>query len=100
MARGFCDVVNAGNMNTRDIIANNTANTQRIIDTMTQNTIQDLRDRLNSANGILAQDSQSKYLLSQLGRYEINPPCPTGFNNLFGFNGFNGFNCGFNNCCV
>lgn len=102
MAKGFCDVVNAGNMNTRDILENNTANTQRIIDTMTQNTIQDLRDKLNGANNILAQDGQSRYLLSQLGRYEINPPCPTNFNGLFGFNGFNGFNnCfGFNNCCV
>lgn len=75
VARGFCDVVNSNNINTRDIIANNTANTQRIIDVINENTVQDLRDKLAGANNVLAQDGQSRYLLSQLGRYVTNPPC-------------------------
>lgn len=101
MAKGFCETINNNNMNTRDIIENNNSNTQRIMDTLTNNTIQDLRDKLNGANAVLAQDSQSRYLLSKLGRYEINPPCPIGANNVYGYHGFNGFNGfnPFNNCC-
>lgn len=75
MSKGFCDVINANSMNTRDIIANQNNNTQRILDTIQGNVIQDLRDKLNSANTLLAQDSQSRYILGELGRYVTNPPC-------------------------
>lgn len=79
MSKGFCDIINANAMNTRDIIDNQNTNTQRLLDTINQNTIQDLRDKLNSANNILAQDSQSRYILGELGRYVTNPPCPPHF---------------------
>ena len=46
MAKGFCDVVTAGNLNTRDIIAGQTANTQRIVDLINANTTQELRDKI------------------------------------------------------
>ncbi|MGL5714598.1 MAG: hypothetical protein ACRCX2_16375 [Paraclostridium sp.] len=46
MSKGFCDVVTAGNLNTRDIIAGQTANTQRITDLINANTTQELRDRI------------------------------------------------------
>ncbi|MGL5126133.1 MAG: hypothetical protein ACRC6U_09180 [Fusobacteriaceae bacterium] len=48
MSRGFCDVVTAGNLNTRDIIAGQTASTQRIVDLMNANTTQELRDKICS----------------------------------------------------
>ncbi len=53
--RGFCDVITAGQ-----------ANTQRIIDTMTQDKMQDLRDRLSEANLQLSQQAQSASLISIL----------------------------------
>ena len=88
MSKGFCDVINANTMNTRDILENQNANTQRIVDTIQGNVIQDLRDKLNSANALLAQDSQSRYILGELGRYVTNPPCTQ-----FGY----GYGCG--SCC-
>lgn len=48
MSRGFCDVVTAGNLNTRDIIASQTAGNQRIVDLINANTTQELRDRIGS----------------------------------------------------
>lgn len=45
MAKGFCDVVTSGQMNTRDLLANQDRNTQRILDTIIGNQIQDLRDK-------------------------------------------------------
>lgn len=47
MSKGFCDVVTANNLNTRDILENQNANTQRIVDMITQNEIQALRDKNN-----------------------------------------------------
>ena len=47
MSRGFADVITANNLNTRDILENQNANTQRIVDMITQNEIQALRDKNN-----------------------------------------------------
>lgn len=79
MSKGFCDIITANNLNTRDIIANQTANTQRIVDMMQANTIQDLRDKLNLAQ---MENIQSQGQLSQLAQTDaivqrINPtPIP------------------------
>lgn len=53
--RGFCDVINAGNQNT-----------QRIIDKMTCNELQTLRDQLQTANFQLSQQAQSANLIATL----------------------------------
>lgn len=66
MSKGFCDVVTAGNLNTRDIIANNTANTQRIVDMMTQNTIQDLRDKNTALTLQVSQSAQTQAIIDAL----------------------------------
>lgn len=58
-AKNTCDIINAGN-----------ANTQRIIDTMTQNTIQDLRDKATTYELQLSQQAQTANLVNQLR------PCP------------------------
>ena len=51
---------------TCDIIQANNANTQRIIDTITSNTIQDLRDRLQDEKLANSQCAQNAYLVNQL----------------------------------
>ncbi len=58
-AKNTCDIIQAGN-----------ANTQRIIDHLTQNEIQTLRDSLQTANFQLSQQAQSANLIDQLR------PCP------------------------
>ena len=65
-AKNACDIVNA-------IHAEGEA-TRGLI---TQNTIQDLRDQLDQARGIISNTNQSRYLLDSLGRYVTNPPCPS-----------------------
>ena len=44
MSKGFCDVITANNLNTRDIIDSQNAGTQRIVDLINTNTVQSLRD--------------------------------------------------------
>lgn len=56
--------------NTCDIIQASNANTQRIIDHLTSNEIQTLRDNLQAANFQLSQQAQSANLINQLR------PCP------------------------
>ena len=53
--RNACDIINAGN-----------ANTQRIIDTLHGNVIQELRDNLQSANWQLSQLSQTDNIIRRL----------------------------------
>lgn len=66
MARGFCDVVNSAEMNTRDIITNQNSNTQRIIDMMTQNEIAKLRDEKLALQGELSQARQTSTIINTL----------------------------------
>ena len=54
-AKNTCDIINAGN-----------ANTQRIIDLMTANTIQDLRDKLQTAQLEANNTAQTATLISTL----------------------------------
>ncbi len=59
-AKNTCDIINAGH-----------ADTQRIIDTLTQNTIQDLRDRLQAAQFGISQSAQTASIVSQIRPYPI-----------------------------
>lgn len=52
--------------NTCDIINANNANTQRIVDTITQNTIQELRDNLQAAQLQLGNFSQTQTIINTL----------------------------------
>lgn len=52
--------------NTCDIIAANTANTQRIMDMMMQNQVQALRDELSTARAALSNNVQTQNILSAL----------------------------------
>lgn len=46
MSKGFCDVITAGNLNTRDILENQTAGVQRILDYLCANEKEELRSRI------------------------------------------------------
>lgn len=89
--------------NTCDIINANNANTQRIIDHMTANEMQTLRDQLQTANFQLSQQAQSANLINQLR------PCPipaylscspyTSYDPFRNGYGYGGCGCGNNNGC-
>lgn len=49
MSKGLCEVITSANNNTRDLIAGQTANTQRITDLINANAMQELRDKLCAA---------------------------------------------------
>lgn len=71
MSRGFCDIVNNANYNTRDIIEAGHADTQRIIDKLTQSEVDALRTQLQSANLALSNLAQTQNIVEQL------KPCPS-----------------------
>lgn len=101
-AKNTCDIITNQNMNTRDLIEAGNANTQRIVDMMTQDKIQSLRDQNSNLLNLLSQREQTAQLIDTLR------PCPSPayitcspyetfggrwFNGGFGFNGCN------NGCC-
>lgn len=70
MSKGFCDVVTANNLNTRDILQNQNAGVQKILDYMYANEKQALRDRIQTleTSGII--QAQTRNLVDTLR------PCP------------------------
>lgn len=70
MSKGFCDIINNANYNTRDIIEAGHADTQRIIDKLTQSEVDALRTQLQSANLALSNMAQTQNIVDQL------KPCP------------------------
>ena len=58
-------------MNTRDLIEAGNANTQRIVDMMTQNTIQELRDKNTALTLQVSQAAQTRAIVDAI------KPCPT-----------------------
>ena len=90
-----------------DIMQNNDRNTQRIIDHMTQNEVQTLRDQLQTENFQLSQQAQTANLVDQLRpcpipAYLSCSPYASYDPYAYGRNGFGFFNnngCGCNSCC-
>ena len=70
MSKGFCDVITANNLNTRDILESQNAGIQKILDYMCANEKQALRDRIQTleTSGII--QAQTKNLVETLR------PCP------------------------
>lgn len=83
-----------------DIMQNNDRNTQRIIDHMTQNEVQTLRDQLQTANFQLSQQAQSANIIGQLR--PIPTPayltCSPYESNMYASRGFYGNGCCNNGC--
>lgn len=78
--------------NTCDIMQNADKNTQRIIDTMTANEIQSLRDQLQTANFQLSQQAQSANLISTLRPFP--QPAYITCSPYTAMNGYGACNCG------
>lgn len=71
MSKGFCDVITAGNLNTRDILENQTAGIQRILDYLCASEKEALRNRVATLETTALIQSQSKNLIDQLKPYPI-----------------------------
>ena len=116
MAKGFCDLGNVMNQNTRDIIDAQNSGTRAVLDFLVQEklaakdaTIADLRMQISQSNQnayfAANQEAQTATLLRRLGAdcptpaYLVQPPTPVNFPTngcgtvQFGNNGYNG-GCG------
>lgn len=90
-ARNTCDIITAGQ-----------ANTQRIIDAMTQDKLDTLRDQLQAANFQLSQQAQNAYLVNQLRPCPIPAYLSCSPYQTYGFGPYSGGNncgCGCNSGC-
>ena len=96
MAKGFCDIGNVINMQTRDILENNNANTRAILDFLTNDKIatltaenQNLKLTASQANQnavlMAAMDANKAEILRRTGAecptpaYVVQPPTPVHF---------------------
>lgn len=77
-AKNTCDIITAGNLNTRDLIANQTANTQAILDKLTAQEVQGLRDKLTAYEIQLSNQAQTANIVSLVRPYPVPayPVCP------------------------
>lgn len=92
MAKNTCDIINANN-----------ANTQRIIDTLTQNEITALRTELQSAQLALQNNAQTQTLVNQLKPVPIPAYLTCSPYQSYSYPyGYNTIGCGYNNggCCA
>ena len=120
MAKGFCDLANVANMNTRDLLENQNSNTRAILDFLTNDKIATLtaenqalkfKASQSEQNAFITanQQAQTAELIRRLGAdcptpaYVVQPPTPVNFpvNSCgtvqFGNYGWNnGCGCG---CC-
>lgn len=109
MAKGFCDIANVANNNTRDILENQNSNTRAILDFLTQDKIatltaenQTLRFKASQSeqNAFITanQQAQTAELIRRLGADCPVPayvvPNPNCCYNPFGFNYGNGYGNG------
>ena len=63
-AKNTCDIITNDNMNTRDLLVAGTANTQRIVDMMTQNELQRLREQNNALTLQVSQAAQTTAIIN------------------------------------
>lgn len=86
-AKNTCDIIQAGNMNT-----------QRIIDTMTNNTIQELRDQLQAAQLQLGNNAQTNTIINAVR--PISQPAYITCSPYESLNPYRqGYGCCSNSCC-
>jgi hypothetical protein len=94
MSRGFCDVVTANNMNTRDIIESQQSGTQRIIDFLCSQQTQNLRDQVQALQNAAVNNAQTQQIINSLQpvprpAYVVQSPYVSsgyyGFGNGFAF---------------
>lgn len=85
----------ANEKNTCDIITNNTYNTQRILDKLCENEVNQLRTDLQAAQLQISQLSQTNTLLGQINKTPVPAylTCSPYMSSFYAYNGFNN-NCG------
>lgn len=66
MSKGFCDVITANNLNTRDILESQNAGVQKILDYMNANEKQALRDRIQTLETAAINSAQTQQLISEI----------------------------------
>lgn len=118
MAKGFCDLGNVMNTNTRDILENQNTNTRAILDFLTNDKISTLtaenqalkfKASQSEQNAFIAanQQAQTAELIRRLGAdcptpaYVVQPPTPVNFpvnacGQAYGYGWNNGCGCGCN----
>jgi hypothetical protein len=96
MAKGFCDLANVANMNTRDLLENQNSNTRAILDFLTNDKIATLtaenqalkfKASQSEQNAFITanQNAQTAELIRRLGAdcptpaYVVQPPTPVHF---------------------
>lgn len=94
MAKGFCDLGNVINNQTRDIIDNQNANYRGIMDFMVNSKIEALTNENNALRLSASQAKQNQYLIDQLR------PCPVpAYITCNPFAASYGYGTGYNNGC-
>lgn len=96
-AKNTCDIINNANMNTRDLLESNNAQTQRIIDYLTNQEIQSLRSELQSAQMALQNNAQTANIINQLKPVPI--PAYLTCSPYASYNLPNNQYCNTNQCC-
>ena len=95
MSRGFCDIVTASNLNTRDILEAQNAGVQRIIDYMCNNEKQALRQEISALQLSAALQNQTASLVGQLRPVATPAYLTASPYTSFPLNGFGyGYGCG------
>lgn len=97
MAKGFCDIGNTINMQTRDILENANTNTRAILDFLTNDKIETLRSENQALKFQASQAAQNAYLVNELR------PCPVPayitcnpYAASYGLNGYGNTGCSCN----
>lgn len=94
MAKGFCDLGNVINMQTRDIIDNQNANAKSLMDFMVNSKIEALTNENNALRLSASQHAQNQYLIEQLRPAPV-PAFPVSAPYCFGgYSGYNTSGCG------
>lgn len=70
-SKNTCEIITSANLNTRDLIEAGNMNTQRIVDMMTANQLQELRDKNTALTLQASQQAQTANIIAQL------KPCPS-----------------------
>lgn len=91
MSNGFCD-----------LRAEGIANTQKILDKLCENEINQLRTDLQSAQLQISQLSQTNTLLDQINKVPVPAylTCSPYMSSLYAYNGFNNCGCGCGNTTI
>lgn len=94
MSKGFCDVITANNLNTRDILESQNAGVQKILDYLCANEKQNLRDQIQTLQVNAMLQNQSSNLINTLRPCPIPAYLTCSPYAAYNLNAYNGCGCG------